>query len=122
MCIKNTFYEEVFVRVTNVNVFSGLMSEEKMVSRTAGEDCGKQDGDFLSWTNSSWSLQGVSRWTEVSVEDLCRKNSDLQLFRVAKRCICAIFSRLYCSLGKKIKVVNLVPTYFKSKKKITYVV
>ena len=80
MCIKNTFYEEVFVRVTNVNVFSGLMSEEKMVSRTAGEDCGKQDGDFLSWTNSSWSLQGVSRWTEVSVEDLCREFSSIQLF------------------------------------------
>ena len=39
-------------RVTNVNIFSGLMSEERMVSRTSGEDCGKQDGDYLSWTNS----------------------------------------------------------------------
>ena len=67
-------------RVTNVNVFSGLMSEEKMVSRTAGEDCGKQEGDFLSWTNSSWSLQGVSRWTDVSVEELCREFSSIQLF------------------------------------------
>ena len=66
--------------VTNVNIFSGLMSEDKMVSRTSGEDCGKQDGDFLSWTNSSWNLEGSARWTEVPVEDLCREFSSIQLF------------------------------------------
>ena len=64
--------------VTNVNVFSGLMSVGEMVSRTSGEDCGKQDGDFYSWTNSSWSLQGATRWTEVSVEDLCKEFSSIQ--------------------------------------------
>ena len=67
-------------RVTNVNIFSGLMSEDRMVSRTSGEDCGKQDGDLLPWSNSSWSLWGASRWTEVSVEDLCREFSSIQLF------------------------------------------
>ena len=66
--------------VTNVNVFYGQMSEEKMLARTSGEDCGKQDGDFLSWTNSSWSLHGVAKWKEVSVEDLCREFSSIQLF------------------------------------------
>ena len=50
-----------------------------MISRTSGEDCGKQDGDFLSWTNSSWSLQGKTRWTEeVSVKDLCIKIDSIQ--------------------------------------------
>ena len=67
-------------RVTNVNVFSGLMTQDKMVSRTSGEDCGKQDGDLLSWKNSSWSLQGTAMWTEVSVEDVCIKFASIQVF------------------------------------------
>ena len=33
-------------RVTNVNIFSGLMPEDGMVGRTSGEDCGKQDQRF----------------------------------------------------------------------------
>ena len=33
-------------RVTNVNIFSGLTSEDGMVGRTSGEDCGKQDQRF----------------------------------------------------------------------------
>ena len=67
-------------RVTNANVFSGLMSVDRMVARTSGEDCGKQDGDVYSWTNSSWSLQGATKWTEVSVEELCRKFPSIQFF------------------------------------------
>ena len=66
--------------VTNVNIFSGLMDIDGMVARTSGKDCGKQDGDLLSWTNSSWTLHGAARWTEVSVEDLCREFSSIQLF------------------------------------------
>ena len=68
-------------KVTNLNIFSGLMPKEAMVVRTSGgEGCGKQDGDFLSWTRTSWSLQGAAKWTEVSEEDLCRKYSDIQTF------------------------------------------
>ena len=68
-------------RVTNVNVFSGLMSQDRMVSLTSGEECGKQDGDLLSWANSSWSLQGAdTKWVEVPVEDLCREFSAIQFF------------------------------------------
>ena len=67
--------------VTNLNVFSGLMTTEEMVVRTSsGEGCGKQDGDYLSWSNSSWSLQGAAKWTEVSKEDLCKKYFDIQTF------------------------------------------
>ena len=53
---------------------------EEMVERTSGKDCGKQDGDYLSWANSSWSLHGNAKWMDVSVEDLCRKDSSIQLF------------------------------------------
>ena len=50
-----------------------------MISRTAGEDCGKQDGDFVNWSNSSWSLQGKTKWTEeVSVKDLCIQIDNIQ--------------------------------------------
>ena len=67
-------------RVTNVNIFHGLMSAEDMRKRTAGEDCGEQDGDYLSWAKAVWSLKGAARWTEVSVDELCRKYSDIQMF------------------------------------------
>ena len=51
-----------------------------MVARTSGKDCGKQDGDYMRWTNSSWSLQGSAEWIDVSAENLCRKYSSIQLF------------------------------------------
>ena len=70
-------------RVANVNVFSGLMSQDGMVSRTSGEECGNQNGDLLSWKNSSWSFEGATKWIDVSVEDLCREFSSIQLFTTA---------------------------------------
>ena len=94
-------------RVTNVNIFSGLMSEDRMVSRTSGEDCGKQDGDYLRWTNSSWSLEGAANWTEVSVEDLCRKFSNIQLFstqRVTKPDDCKHLCQKMNSKGRTASV------------------
>ena len=78
--VAKGYWIQVKGKVTNVNVFSGMMSEEKMRARTAGEDCEKADGDYLSWPNSSWTLQGLAKWTDVSVEELCRKDSDIQLF------------------------------------------
>ena len=78
-------------KVTNVNIFSGMMPQHEMVSRTSGEHCGRRDGDYLSWTNSSWSLHGAAKWTEVSVTDLCLKFPSIQLFstqRVTKPIYC----------------------------------
>ena len=75
-----TFWNQVRSTVANLNVFSGIMPMEGMVARTSGKDCGKQDGDFLSWKMSSWSLQGAAKWTDVSVEDLCRTESSIHLF------------------------------------------
>ena len=78
--VAGSYWEQSWVTVTNLNIFYGIMSEEGMVARTSGKDCGKQDGDLLSWTNSSWDLHGAAKWTEVSVEDLCREFSSIQLF------------------------------------------
>ena len=78
--LSRGFWFQVKGRVTNLNVFSGLMSLDRMVKRTAGEECGRQDGDYLVWTKTSWKLQGAARWTEVLLEDLCRKDSSIHLF------------------------------------------
>ena len=70
--------------VTNVNVCSGQMSQDQMVSRTSGEDCGKQDGDLLSWKDSSWSLKSnATKWVDVAVEDICFEFSRIQLFTMS---------------------------------------
>ena len=67
-------------KVSNLNIFSKLMTLPEMVKRTAGDDCGKADGDYLDWESSEWILRGKSSLGEVSSEDLCRKESRIQLF------------------------------------------
>ena len=51
-----------------------------MVRRTAGEECGKADGDYLAWESAEWVLKGKASFSEVSVEDLCRRESRIQVF------------------------------------------
>ena len=45
--------------VTNVNVFSGLLSVSRMQMITFGEDCGKAEGDIVAWGSSNWKLHGA---------------------------------------------------------------
>ena len=63
--------------VANLNIFSGAMSLEEMVERTAGAECGKEDGDVLAWSSSQWELFGKASFAEVTKEDLCRRESDI---------------------------------------------
>ena len=65
-------------RVTYPNMLSGLMPMGEMLARNKGKNCGKQDGDYLSWGNTPWSLQRAAMWTKVSV--LCRQECSTQLF------------------------------------------
>ena len=51
-----------------------------MISRTSGNDCGKADGDYLAWESAEWVLKGEASLGEVSVEDLCRRESRIQVF------------------------------------------
>ena len=67
-------------KVSNLNIFSKLMTLPEMVSRTAGENCGKADGDYLAWEEAEWILKGKAVLGEVTVEDLCRRESKIQVF------------------------------------------
>ena len=67
-------------KVSNLNIFSKRMTLPEMVSRTAGDDCGKADGDYLAWESAEWVLKGKASFGEVTVEDLCRKESRIQVF------------------------------------------
>ena len=74
------FWYQTKNKISDLNIFSSFMTMSEMVSRTTGDDCGKTDGDYLSWATSKWVLKGNARYSEVSVEDLCRKESRIQIF------------------------------------------
>ena len=63
-----------------MNIFSRELTLSEMVSRTAGDDCGKADGDYLAWESAEWLLKGTASLGDVSVEDLCRKETKTQIF------------------------------------------
>ena len=67
-------------KVSNLNIFSKQMTLPEMMRRTAGEDCGKSDGDYLAWEGAEWVLKGKASLGVVSSEDLCRKESRIQVF------------------------------------------
>ena len=74
------FWYQAKHKVSNVNIFSKRLTLSEMVSRTAGADCGKTDGDYLSWETAQWVLKGKTSFAEVSVEDICRRESRIQTF------------------------------------------
>ena len=76
------FWYQMKNKVSNLNIFSKQMTLPEMKSRTSGNDCGKADGDYLSWESAEWVLQGTASLGEVSVEDLCRKEQRIQVFTI----------------------------------------
>ena len=67
-------------KVSNLNVFSKKLTLSEMETRTSGDDCGKADGDYLAWESAEWTLKGKASFGEVTVEDLCRRESRIQVF------------------------------------------
>ena len=74
------FWYQARSKLSNLNIFSRLMTFPEMVRRTAGEDCGKADGDYLDWESARWALKGMTSLGEVAFEDLCRRESRIQVF------------------------------------------
>ena len=60
--------------VSNMNIFSKQLTYPEMVSRTAGDNCGKADGDYLAWESAEWVLKGEASFGEVGVKDLCGRD------------------------------------------------
>ena len=55
----------------NFQVFNRKLSNEEMVSITAGKDCGR-DGDYLAWKDMVWDVKGqINGWVNVTKEELC---------------------------------------------------
>ena len=75
-----TFWRSLRGLTTNLNVYRGQLSEEAMVDATSGAGCGLAGGDYLSWSQSQWTLGGATVFTTVSVVQLCQKESDILVF------------------------------------------
>ena len=75
------FWYQTRNKISNLNIFSRLLTLPEMVSRTSGDNCGKANGDYLAWEDTRWDLKGAARLgEEVEEKDLCRKISKIQLF------------------------------------------
>ena len=67
-------------KVTNLNIYGGILTKEEMVEKTFGSGCGVADGDFLSWDEMEWTVHGSSRMITVDQKDFCKKYSNIILF------------------------------------------
>ena len=67
-------------KVSNLNIFSKRLTFSEMVSMTAGGDCGKAVGDYLAWESAEWDLKGKASFSEVTLKDLCKRESRIQIF------------------------------------------
>ena len=67
------------MRITNLNVYSGVLTTSRMKMITFGEECGKAEGDVLAWRRSEWRLEGVATWRDVE-GPLCEKEEQILFF------------------------------------------
>ena len=58
-------------KVTNLNIFSTFLSEERMKNITGDGDC-LHSGDYLSWDEMDWTLQGNAVVETVEEEEPCK--------------------------------------------------
>merc|ERR1719192_1403075 len=59
-------------KVGNLNIYKGKLSVEDMKSITDGSRCG-EEGDYLAWSKSKWSLGEEVRTFDVGRKELCDK-------------------------------------------------
>ena len=67
--------------MTNLNVFSSMLSKEKMVKITSGgeKECG-EEGDYLAWREARWTLHGEAAIEVMEMKGPCEEDSNLNLF------------------------------------------
>ena len=57
-------------KVTNLNIFSSLLSKEKMEKLTKGGSCA-EEGDYLAWKDMEWILHSQARLETVEKKEAC---------------------------------------------------
>jgi hypothetical protein len=69
-------------KFTNLQVYSSLLSTERMVELTsAGSDqCEQSRGDYLAWEDMKWSLTGGAELETVFRDEPCAPARSLQLY------------------------------------------
>ena len=64
----------------NMQVFGRKLSNEEMISITAGEDCGRE-GDYLAWKDMQWEVKGkVLGWVNVTRNKMCSSKNEVFRF------------------------------------------
>ena len=66
-------------KVTNLNIFSSLLTIEKMESLTKGGSCAKE-GDYLAWGDMEWILHGKAKTETTEKEETCEKKPFVDLY------------------------------------------
>ena len=70
-------------RVTNLNVFSTVLSIEEMQKMTKDENCGSE-GDYLAWRDMQWSLKdkyGIARIESmVDAAEVCKSHPPINYY------------------------------------------
>ena len=66
-------------KVTNLNIFSTFLSEERMKDMTGDGSC-LHSGDYLSWDEMDWTLQGNAVVETVEKEEPCKGEPLLDLY------------------------------------------
>ena len=66
-------------KVTNMNIFSSALSNEKMKNMTEGGTC-LEDGDYLAWRDMEWVLHGQARMETVDAEEPCKGDPYVNLY------------------------------------------
>ena len=60
-------------KLTNLNIFSGILSLPVMQRRTRGEEFCLEEGSYLAWSEMRWELQGTATIEQIRPEELDTK-------------------------------------------------
>ena len=67
-------------KVTNLNIFSSVLSIEKMKSITGEEEGCIEEGDYLAWGDMEWILHGHAKIETLDKEEACKGEPNVNLY------------------------------------------
>ena len=67
-------------KLTNLNIFYGLLPLAVMQKRTKGDETCLEEGDYLAWSKMKWDLRGAAVTDKIKPEDL-QTNPKVNLYK-----------------------------------------